>query len=242
MDSVGLNGVRTIGLDFSGGIGAMATALDTALGAAISVSNPSGSVVRVLDDGGGGTTDINSLDATHAAQNVQDGTLALPLFVDTANATFTNSLDGIVQKTGFAARISVNAQVKVDNTLLVKYSATASLGDASRVNRMWDQLSSLQFTGDLSATRSMGQTQIAGTVSSMLSQTLAYQGASVEKAQSVQETRKLAAETMDTRMKEEYGVDVNKEMARLMEFQTAYAANARVLSTVQDLLKALMQI
>mgnify|MGYP001170121514 CR=1 FL=1 len=38
----------------------------------------------------------------------------------------------------------------------------------------------------------------------------------------------------------EYAVNVDEEMARLMELQNAYAANARVLSVVQELLDALM--
>ena len=43
-------------------------------------------------------------------------------------------------------------------------------------------------------------------------------------------------------MQSEYGVDVDEEMARLMELQNAYAANARVVSIVQDLLDTLMAI
>jgi flagellar hook-associated protein 1 len=36
-------------------------------------------------------------------------------------------------------------------------------------------------------------------------------------------------------------VDINEEVARLMELQNAYAANARVASVVQELLDTLMQ-
>ena len=43
-------------------------------------------------------------------------------------------------------------------------------------------------------------------------------------------------------MAEEYGVDVDEEMARLMELQAAYAANARVITIVQELLDTLMAI
>jgi flagellar hook-associated protein 1 FlgK len=43
-------------------------------------------------------------------------------------------------------------------------------------------------------------------------------------------------------MDAEYGVDIDEEMARLMELQNAFAANARVVSIVQELLDMLMQI
>ncbi len=242
MDNTGPDGVRVIGLDFSGGIGAVAASLDATLGAAISVSNPAGTVLRVLDDGLAATTDIDGLKASYTATNVQDGNLALPLFVDTANAAFTNSLDGQGQKQGFAGRISINFAANLDNSILVKYSTTSSLGDASRVNHIWDQLRDVQFSGDVTSTKSMGRHQLSGSVSALISQTLSFQGASVQNSQSVNETQKLSLETLTARMDEKYGVDVDKEMAMLMQLQSAYAANARVLSTVQELLDTLMRI
>ncbi len=242
MDSTGPDGVRTIGLDFSGGIGAVATALDTALGAAIVVSNPSGNLLRVVDDGAGATSDITSLATTYTAANTQDGTLALPLFVDTANALFTNSLDNDTQRLGFAGRISLNSGVVQDNSLLVQYSSTSSLGDASRASNILDQIRNASFSGEITSIKSMGRNQMSGSVGAMVTQMLSYQGASVENTQSALSTRELTLETLNMRMQEEYGVDVDKEMALLIELQTAYAANARVLSTVQELIDTLMRI
>ena len=40
----------------------------------------------------------------------------------------------------------------------------------------------------------------------------------------------------------DYGVNVDDEMARLIQLQNAYSANARVISTVQDLMNKLLQI
>ncbi len=242
MDSTGPDGVRTIGLDFSGGIGAVATSLDATLGGDISVSNPAGSVIRFLDDGAGANTDIDGLTASYTANNLQDGNLGFGLFVDTANAAFTNSLDGGGQKIGFAGRISINSAIELDNSLLVKYSSSSSVGDASRANHIWDQLRDVQFTGDISSIKSMGRSQLSGNVGALVSQMLSYQGTSVERTQSVNATQSLSMEALSTRMEEKYGVDVDKEMAMLMELQTAYAANARVMSTVQELLDTLMRI
>jgi len=242
MDSTGSDGVRVIGFDFSGGIGAVASSLDAALGAAIVVSNPTGNVLRVVDDGAGATSDITSLATTFTAAGTQDGTLALPLFVDVANGAFTNSLDNNTQRLGFAGRISLNSAVVQDNSLLVKYSSTSSLGDAGRANYILDQMRQASFSGAVTATRLMGRNQLSGSVGGMVTQMLSYQGASVENTQAAQSIRDLALETLSTRMKDKYGVNVDNEMARLIELQTAYAANARVLSTVQQLINTLMKI
>jgi len=242
MDNTGPDGVRTIGLDFSGGIGAVATSLDSTLGAAIVVSNPVGNVLRVVDDGLGATSDINSLSTSITAANTQDGTLALPLFVDVSNNLFTNSLDNNTQRLGFAGRISLNSAVVQDNSLLVQYSSSSSLGDAGRANYILDQMRQASFSGEVTSLKSTGRNQLSGTVGAMVTQMLSYQGASVQSTQDQQATRKLTLETLDTRMKDKYGVNVDKEMARLIELQTAYAANARVLSTVQQLINTLMKI
>ncbi len=242
MDNTGPDGVRVIGLDFSGGIGAVAASLNATLGVAINVSNPSGSILRVLDDGALATSNIDGLSASYTAGNVQDGNLALPLFVDTANSAFTNSLDAGAQKTGFAGRISINSSVKLDNSLMVQFSSTSSLGDASRANDIIDRLNNSSFSSDVTSTKSMGQIQLQGNIGALVSQMLSFQGASVEKAQSVNQTNDLSMEALSSRMEEKYGVDVDKEMAMLMEMQTAYAANARVLSAVQELLNTLMRI
>jgi flagellar hook-associated protein 1 FlgK len=49
-------------------------------------------------------------------------------------------------------------------------------------------------------------------------------------------------DALNSRMDSEYGVNVDDEMARLMELQNAYAANARVIAVVQDLLNRLMEL
>ena len=52
--------------------------------------------------------------------------------------------------------------------------------------------------------------------------------------------RQLTLDTIVDQMESEYGVNVDEEMARLMELQNAYAANARVVSVVKELLDALL--
>jgi flagellar hook-associated protein 1 FlgK len=42
-------------------------------------------------------------------------------------------------------------------------------------------------------------------------------------------------------MTSEYGVDINSEMARLVQLQAAYSANARIVTVAQNLVDALLQ-
>jgi flagellar hook-associated protein 1 FlgK len=242
MDYVDANGARVIGLDFSGGPGAVATQLQQKLGTALAISNPSGTTLRVMDDGASGTTDILSLSARTTSTGLQDGSLGLSLFVDTNNADYTNYLNGVGQKLGFAGRIAVNQQLLSDNKLLVQYTSTTPLGDQDRVNQLIDNLDSMRFAGGKGAAGSQASFRLGGTVADMISQTLNFQGNAAATALSDADTQELTLDALNQRIDAEYGVDVDEEMARLMELQNAFAANARVMTVVQELMDEMMQL
>src|SRR5690606_10180010 len=103
-----------------------ATQLQATLGSGFVVTNPSGDVLRVMDDGAAGSTDVVELKTRATVTSHQDAGLALSLFVDTGNADFTNSLDGDGQKLGFASRIAVNADLINDSRLMVQYETGGS--------------------------------------------------------------------------------------------------------------------
>jgi flagellar hook-associated protein 1 len=241
MDVTDANGNRVLGLDFSGGAASVAAQLQTALGAGFAVSNPAGSILRVVDDGLGNTTDIMGLTARSTVTATQGAGLALSLFVDSGNADFTNSLDGYGQKRGFAARITVNEAVLNDSTLMVQFAAGGSLGDDDRADFLLEQLDSMRFASYDPNGRAVPY-RLSGTVNDLISQTINHQGNVAQTAIGNAETQQMMMETLTQRMDSEYGVDVDEEMARLMELQNAYAANARVLAAVQELLQQLLQI
>jgi len=242
MDYQGGDNVRVLGVNFSTGATAAAAVIDTALGAGVAVTNPSGTTLQFLDDGAAGTTDIRGLQSHRTATATQDGNLAVPLFVDGSGKAFTNSVDGVAQKIGFAARITVNSAVARDNKLLVQYEAGGNLGDAARADFLIDQLNTMSFTTDPRSPPGANSFKLSGTVDQILSQTMNFQGENVAAALDVKGSTGLAVESLDARMQAETGVNVDEEMARLIELQSAYAANARVVSIVQDLLDALMNI
>lgn len=242
LDYVDANGARVIGLDFSGGTAAVASQLQNRLGGGFNISNPSGSTIRIMDDGVAGTTDMLSLSTRTTSSGLQNGTLGFSLFVDTNNADFTNSLDGVGQKLGFASRISVNASIVADNKLLVQYTGTTPLGDQDRLNQLINNLDDMRFSGSQGAGLSNASSRLGGTVADLISQTLNYQGNVAEAAISNNETQQQTLSALTQRLDSEYGVDVDEEMARLMELQNAFAANARVMSVVQELMDSLMQL
>lgn len=242
LDYVDANGARVIGLDFSSGAPSIATQLQGRLGTSLSVSSPSGTTLRIMDDGLAGTTDMLSLSTRTTATGVQNGSLGFSLFVDTNNADFTDSLDGVGQKLGFAGRISVNQAIVNDNKLLVQYTGTTPLGDQDRLNQIVSNLDSMRFAGAQGSSGTTASFRLGGTVADIISQTINFQGNAAAAAISDRDTQDLTLDALTQRLDSEYGVDVDEEMARLMELQNAFAANARVMSVVQELMDALMQL
>lgn len=242
LDYVDAAGQRVVGLDFSGGTGSVASQVQALLGPGFTVSNPAGSTLRIVDDGAAGTTDVLNLRTRTTVTASQGAGLALSLFVDTGNADFTNSLDGDGQKLGFASRIAVNSAAIGDGRLVVQYEAGGSLGDAGRANYLLEQLENMSFAMGGATSEHGVAFRISGNISNLISQTVNYQGNAAASAIDEAATQELTLTALTQRMDAEYGVDVDEEMARLIELQNAFAANGRVISVVQELLNQLLQI
>lgn len=197
-----------------------------------------GSTLEVRANGNG--TPINAT-ARWTATDLQGGQLGMPLFLDAEGKPFTNSLSGTGQRLGFAGRITINPAVVTDNTLLVNYTATTASGDSKRVDYLVEQFGSMRFASNSMVGAKNGGFRLSGTLTDMVSQVMEYQGSAIQTALSASETNLQTLDAITSRMEESYGVDINEEVARLMELQNAYAANARVASVVQELLDTLMQ-
>jgi flagellar hook-associated protein 1 FlgK len=236
-DYVDASGQRVISVDLSD---PGAAAILQAKLPGLSISSPSAGVLQVLDDGTGGTRDITNLVTRGTATGSQSGELAMALFVDQGGAAFTDNLDtDPPQIVGFAARIAINPAVIADNRLLVQFDVGHSLGDASRPEYILDQLKSMSFVSGGTPAANAGRHQLNGTVEQMIDQVLNFQGTSIGTALTAQKDRELTLETITSQMESEYGVDLDQEMARLTELQSAYAANARIVSVVKELLDTL---
>lgn len=234
------SGQVVVSVDFSdpASVAAVATDLQTRFGIVMDNSDPD--FLRVVDDGAGGSIDITKLTARSTATGTQTGDMAVPLFVDQGNTAFTDNLDtDPPQILGFAARISVNPAILGNNGLLVQSDIGTSLGDAARPNYLLNQLSSMTFVSGGSPSANMGRQQLNGTLEQIIGQVINFQGTSIASALRTNDDRKLTLETITTQMETDYGVNIDEEMARLTELQSAYAANARVVSVVKELLDTL---
>ena len=126
---------KVIGVDFSGGTASVAAQLNSALGGTgLTFSNPTGTTLRVLDDGAANRTDVNSLVATSTVTTLTGGSVELPLFLDAGNP-YTGAITSTgAQSVGLAGRIRVNGALVADPSRLVVYNTSplTDSGDATR--------------------------------------------------------------------------------------------------------------
>jgi flagellar hook-associated protein 1 FlgK len=232
------------GIDFSGGTGSVATQIQAALGAGFAVSNPGGNTLRILDDGGASTTDVTGLKANITQTTLQSGATGLPLFVDggRGNTPFTGSFDGGSQTIGFAQRITLNPAVVADPASLVKYSATTLSGDQTRPQALFSGLTQANRTFSSAGGIGGASSSYTGTVGDYARRIVETQGANAQNASSLDEGQKTVLSSLQGRFAEKAGVNVDQEMAQLVQLQTAYAANARVISAVKDMMDMLLRI
>jgi flagellar hook-associated protein 1 FlgK len=237
-DYIDATGQRVIGLDFSVGGADLATSLGTMF-PALNISGGPG-YMRILDDGATGATDVKSAVARSTSTGLQGSGLAFNLFVDQGSQPFTNNLDTHPpQKRGFAARIAINPAILADNRLLVQHEVDGTLGNADRANYVIDQLQKMNFVSGTSPAANSGRFQLAGNLGEIVSQVVGFQGANINATLTKRDDRQLTLDTIVDQMDAQYGVNVDEEMARLLELQNAYAANARIVSVVKELLDTL---
>src|SRR5262249_59096347 len=113
---------KVIGLDFSGGLSSVVSQLSSALaGTGLQFSNPTGSTLRILDDGLANKASVHSVSYTTTATSLTAGGAQLPFFLD-ANSPYTGAITSVgPQSRGLAARIAVNAGLVADPSKLVVY-------------------------------------------------------------------------------------------------------------------------
>ncbi len=241
MNYVNADGERVIGVNItSGGAAAVAAALQSAIGPGLTFSANSATSLRIADDNGVNTL-VTFGETRKVASGPQDGTSAINLFTD-AQSTFTNSFDGTPQIRGYASRIAVGVDFMNDNRLLVQTTPTGSLGDATRASYLLNRMDNANFTSDNRLMPELGNYSLSGSVAGLVTQVINYQGDQIQGAKNALDTQMVALDAVEQRMSEEYGVDVDEEMARLMELQNSYAASARVVSVAQELINSLLQI
>jgi flagellar hook-associated protein 1 FlgK len=236
---------RVIGIDFSGGFGSVVAQLNAALGpSGLQASNSAGTTLRFLDDGAGNKVNLNTLSAVETVTSLTGGSAELPMFLD-AYASYTGSIGSLgSQQIGFAGRIAVNAALLADPSRLVVFTAaplTAS-GDPTRPSFLYDRMTSAAL--DFAPQSGIGTVgaPFSGSLPSFLRQIMSQQGEAASAAENLQQGQSVVVQSLQQRFNDSASVNIDQEMAHLLNLQNAYAANARVLGAVKEMLDALMQL
>ena len=231
---------EVFGVSFSGGLASVVSQLNAQFGGSLTFSNPSGNTLEVLDDGGVSST-ANAFSLTRTSTALADGDPALSLFTDGAGA-FTGSISSLgSQTTGFAARIAVNPALLGDPSKLTIFGAGTAVGDPTRPNQIYDSLTKASFAFSAKTGLGNATTPYTGNIQDYLRQVLSSQGQAASNAQHLAQGQDVVVNALQQRANESSGVNIDQELASLISLQTAYGANARVLSAVRDLIDTLLK-
>lgn len=231
-----------VGIDFSGGIASVVSQINTALaGSNVTASNPAGTTLRFLDDGAPNLSDVDAVSTTTTA-TATTGSVALPFFLD-GTAPYTGAISSVAaESVGLAGRLTVNQALVSDPTLLTGYTAGIEASDATRANFIYDQLVGTAHDYAPSAGIGTAAAPYNGTLGTFMRQFLSQQGEAANNANSLKQGQDVVLNSLQKRFEEAAGVNIDQEMSDLLSLQNAYAANARVMSTVRDMLAELMRI
>ncbi|MEN6543383.1 flagellar hook-associated protein FlgK [Parvibaculum sp.] len=221
------------------------SALQAVLPPSLVVSNPSGNVLSIVDDGtSSATVNSASTNVVENADTLKDGLgSGLSLFVDgNGQKTYTGALGTPSQITGFAGRIQVNAAIANDTTSLVLYQTGADIGDDTRPNELLGRLTDTSRVYSSSTGIGSAATPYSGSIDAFARRVVSYQSSQATSANTDYTAQKATSDTLQSKFDSETGVSVDQEMSNLIVLQNAYAANARVISTIQELFQTLLSI
>jgi flagellar hook-associated protein 1 FlgK len=228
---------QTIGIDFSGGINAVVSQLNAAFGSVLQFAN-AGGTLRALNVG---ATTVNALSATATATVLTNGNAQVPLFTDGSNPiTGVISATGS-QTTGLAGRIAVNPALVATPAALVAFAAGTAAGDPTRPNFILQQLTAATPTYAAATGIGSAQAPFSGTLANYLSQVIDQQSQAAGAASNLHQGQDTVLNALQQRFNDQSGVNIDTEMSNLIALQSAYGANARVMTTVQQLLATLIQ-
>jgi flagellar hook-associated protein 1 FlgK len=234
---------KVVGVYFGNGLASVMSQLNSALGSTgLQFSNPGGTTLRALDDGSNNRIDINTMSTTATATGLTSGGLAVPLFTD-GLAAFSGAITANGNQTlGFAARIALNPALAADPSKLVLYQPATAAGDSTRPNFLLDRLTNASFDYAPQAGVGTVSSPFSGTLDSYIRQMTNQQGDAASAADSLKQGQDVVVNTLQQRFSDQSGVNIDQEMTQLLNLQTAYSANARVMTTVRDMLDELLKM
>ncbi|MCV9938458.1 flagellar hook-associated protein FlgK [Boseaceae bacterium BT-24-1] len=220
-------------LGYADAISAALSAVSPGLSAASSTQG------KVTLSGAGIRSVAAAITQPKSASDLSGAYPSIPLFVDASgNSLITGALDGIPQRVGLAQRLSVNPALIRDSSPLAAAAPAASA--PSRPQFMYDALTSAKQT--FSSLIGTGHVPYVASVATFAQDIIAAQGSAAASAKTIDEVQGVALRAAQERFSTGTSVSVDEEMSRLLALQTAYAANARVLMVVREMLDTLLKI
>jgi len=237
-----------IGVNFANGMGAIASALNTALSGShltfsAAPSPATATTLRVTDDNSG-LAKVNSASSSKTVSSLTSGGPQLPLFTDGGQALYTGAITSSgSQMTGLAGRIAVNMQLTADPTRLSIYntSPVTPTGDTTRSDYLYSQLTNTVFSYSPQTGLGSASQPFTGSVSNYLQQFLSVQANASTQATALQQGQSVVVSTLQAKFNSTSSVNLDSEMSNLIQLQNAYAANAHVMSVVQSMMNTLIQ-
>jgi len=229
-----------VGIDFSSP-GTVIAQLNAALNPSNLYFTGTSASINVLNSPGFSTVAAASVTTTLAPTALASGSPQVALFTDNGGA-YSGALSSAgSQITGLAQRLSVNNGLVADPSKMVLYSSSTASGDSTRADFITQQLTNSKYT--YSAQTGVGSVgaPFKGTLLSFMQQFTSKQGAAAAAATQLSDGQNVVLNTLKQKYTASSGVNMDEEMAHLLALQNAYSANARVMSTVNDMYKTLMQ-
>jgi flagellar hook-associated protein 1 FlgK len=230
-----------VGVDFSGASGTVASQLNAALNASNLFFSGTSPNLRVLNNTNFSTVDAASVTTT--VTSLTGGSSEVPLFTDNGSP-YSGAINAAGnQILGLAQRLTVNNGLVADPSRLVIYNTsplTAS-GDSTRADFITKQLTSTNYLYSPQAGVGSASAPFKGTLLSYMQQFTSQQGAAADSASQLADGQNVVLNTLQQKFTASSGVNIDEEMAHLLSLQNAYAANARVMSTINQMYQSLMQ-
>jgi flagellar hook-associated protein 1 FlgK len=146
------------------------------------------------------------------------------------------------QSVGLAGRIAVNPLLLGDPTKLTLYDTSTANGDPTRPNFIYSQLTSAGFAFSGQTGLGNANSPFTGSLPNYLRQVLSMQGEAASNASNLAQGQDVVVNALQQRMNSTSGVNIDEEMSNLISLQTAYGANARVMTAVRDMIDTLMKM
>jgi flagellar hook-associated protein 1 FlgK len=236
---------EVLGIDFTGGMASVVSQLNAALGSSANLqfSNPSGSTLRVLDDGAPNRSDVLAASVTTTMSSLTSGNAQLPLFTDNGGVFSGAITANGSQQIGLAGRISVNLGLLGDPSRAIVFSTSplTAAGDTTRANFVLAQLQTGNYR--YSPQTGIGTTgaPFTGTLTNFAKQFISQQGEAATAAKQLADGQSVVLNTLQKKVTDASGVNIDDEMAHLLALQNAYSANARVMSSIKQMYDTLIQ-